>query len=87
MCENPTIETCLNCPYEDCIRDEQGVRNLKYYYSHYEQLKKANRDRNREKYNKTKNAEKCKRWYLANKEYKKQYDRERYLRRKAELVK
>lgn len=80
-------KNCFVCPYHDCIRDErqdERDKQRKHYHANIESKREYHRNYAREHYDTKRNTENCRN--CRNVEKKREYDRERYLRLKAEKV-
>src|SRR5574344_2177826 len=83
---NPSIQQCLNCNIAECNGSKDintAEKQRKHYYRHITKMRKYHREYARANYDTAKNTVKCRKYRLANIEKKRQYDRERYLRKKA----
>ncbi len=84
---NPTPDICLNCILTACDggkSKDTAQKQKRHYYRHLDKMRKYHREYQRENYDTQKNTEMCRKYRNNNPEKKKQYDRERYLRIKAE---
>ncbi len=86
---NPTPDVCLKCELTGCDGGKDSdtkEKQRRHYQKHIVRMRKYHRDYQKSTYNTCKNTEKCRQWREKNLDKKKQYDHERYLRKKAERV-
>lgn len=85
--QDPTPEQCFNCPLPECGNTSTAEKQRDNYYRNIDKKRAYHRNYQRKIYDTAVNTEKCRKYRESHLKEKREYDRERYLKRKSgELI-